>query len=195
MLTIESDNIRNLTVKYYMINNEILFSRAPFVKDEAVQFSYVKPYFELVQPVSSETNITNIPFPEVLKGKNVVMEIKSDDIQLFKTHFSSQLKVMFNEKFGEFRVYNQVTMEPLSKVYVKVFSRGHNASDKATFFRDGFTDIRGKFEYANASGKSLSDVGKFAIFISDDIYGNGSCIKEADPPEKDEAEGLKAKHL
>ena len=48
MLTIESDNIQNLTVKYYMIDNEVLFSRAPFVKDEAIQFSYVKPYHELV---------------------------------------------------------------------------------------------------------------------------------------------------
>ena len=42
-LTIESDNISQLTIKYYLIDAEILFSRSPFVKDQAEQFSYVKP--------------------------------------------------------------------------------------------------------------------------------------------------------
>lgn len=69
-------------------------------------------------------------------------------------------------------------MKALPKVYVKVFCK--NDSGKELFYRDGFTDIRGKFVYANASGKSLSDVKKFSILISDDKLG--SSIKEADPP-------------
>ena len=50
------------------------------------------------------------------------------------------------------------------------------------FFRDGFTDIRGKFEYATASGKSLTDVQKFAIFV--DYKDLGSQIKEVGKPKK-----------
>ncbi len=42
-LTIESVNIKIVTVKYYTIDAEILFSRAPFLKDNATEFSYVKP--------------------------------------------------------------------------------------------------------------------------------------------------------
>lgn len=42
-LTIETVNIRSVLVKYYMIDAEILFSRAPFLKDNAEEFSYVKP--------------------------------------------------------------------------------------------------------------------------------------------------------
>jgi len=42
-LTIESVNIKTVTVKYYMIDAEILFSRAPFLKNNAEEFSYVKP--------------------------------------------------------------------------------------------------------------------------------------------------------
>ena len=85
------------------------------------------------------------------------------------------------EKFGELRVFNRETMQPLSKVYVKVYCK--NKWDKELFFRDGFTDIRGKFEYANASGKSLNDVAKFSILVCDDEYKNGSTIKEVDPQE------------
>lgn len=43
VLTIESVNIKVVTVKYYTIDAEILFSRAPFLKDNATEFSYVKP--------------------------------------------------------------------------------------------------------------------------------------------------------
>ena len=54
------------------------------------------------------------------------------------------------------------------------------------FFRDGFTDIRGKFEYANASGKSLDEVEKFSILVADDEHNNGATIKEALPPSAEE---------
>jgi hypothetical protein len=43
-LTVESVNIKKVSIKYYKINAEILFSRAPFLKDNAESFSYVKPY-------------------------------------------------------------------------------------------------------------------------------------------------------
>lgn len=51
----------------------------------------------------------------------------------------------------------------LGKVYVKVFSL--DKSGKESFYRDGYTDIRGKFEYANCSGDKLKSVTKFSILI------------------------------
>jgi len=42
-ITIETVNIRNVVVKYYMIDAEVLFSRAPFLKNNTEEFSYVKP--------------------------------------------------------------------------------------------------------------------------------------------------------
>ena len=127
--------------------------------------------------------MTQVKLPDVLVGKNVVVEVNSDDIQIFKTFYSSQLKVDIIQKFGELRVFRQSTMEPLSKVYVKVFCK--NQADQGLFFKDGFTDIRGKFIYANASGKSLDDVKLFSILISSDSHGYGSCIKEVAPPGND----------
>ena len=46
-LTIETVNIKNVFVKYYMIDAEILFSRAPFLKNNSEEFSYVKPCVQL----------------------------------------------------------------------------------------------------------------------------------------------------
>lgn len=58
----------------------------------------------------------------------------------------------------------------LGKVYVKVFSK--DSSGKESFYRDGYTDIRGKFEYANCSGDKLKSVTKFAILIQSDEFGS-----------------------
>jgi len=73
-------------------------------------------------------------------------------------------------------------MVALPKVYVKVFCK--NSSGQELFFRDGFTDIRGKFEYASASGKNTKSMRKFAILVSEDIDGLGQVIREVNPPKQ-----------
>ena len=78
-LTIELENIKELTIKYYLIDVEILFSRAPFVKDEAKNFSYVKP-FETVNHKCLANQNQLISLPESLLNKNVVMEISSSNL-------------------------------------------------------------------------------------------------------------------
>jgi len=45
-LVIETVNIKTVFVKYYMIDAEVLFSRAPFLKNNAEEFSYVKPFLQ-----------------------------------------------------------------------------------------------------------------------------------------------------
>jgi len=46
-LHIETVNLASITVKYYIINAELLFSRQPFLKDNTEGFSYVKPFHTL----------------------------------------------------------------------------------------------------------------------------------------------------
>jgi hypothetical protein len=70
----------------------------------------------------------------------------------------------------------------LGKIYVKVFQM--NNSGKESFYRDGYTDIRGKFEYAASSGNGkLNQVKKFSILVQSEEFG--SQIREVNPP-KDE---------
>jgi len=175
---VELSNIKKIVVKYYPIDAEILFSRSPFVKDEAHQFSFVKPQARVDRVVKEDEHIVEIPMPESLKGKNMVIEVNSDDIQRFLTFYSSNLRVLVNADFGELRVLDTNTLKALPKVYVKVYCQSSDGQE--LFFRDGFTDIRGKFEYANASGKKLSSVKKFSVLISDPE--KGQMIKELKPP-------------
>ena len=48
VLKIEAANIQGVvSVKFYIIDAEILFSRTPFLKTNTEEFSYVKPCFKI----------------------------------------------------------------------------------------------------------------------------------------------------
>ena len=49
-------NIKTITVKYYIIDAEILFSRAPFLKENTEEFSYVKPFHILEKEITEGTS-------------------------------------------------------------------------------------------------------------------------------------------
>ena len=91
------------------------------------------------------------------------------------------MKVTVLESYGELKVCDMAG-KPLSKVYVKVYAI-HKHSKHDFFFRDGYTDIRGKIDYAQTSGDKLKNVEKFGILVHSDTLG--SKILEAGPPKSD----------
>lgn len=103
-LRIESVNIPNIAVKYYIIDAEILFSREPFLKGKAEEFSYVKPCQQEEVVMVAEQDLENdevmssyvtkeVPVPQALRSKNLVIEINGGGKQFFKTHYASDLNV------------------------------------------------------------------------------------------------------
>lgn len=60
---------------------------------------------------------------------------------------------------------------------MKVYSK---QDGKDTFFKDGYTDLRGRFDYGQLSGASIAVIEKFAILVSHEKYGN--LVREALPP-------------
>lgn len=66
------------------------------------------------------------------------------------------------------------------------YQKKGEATTSAKFFRDGYTDIRGKIEYALSAGSRLNDVEKFAILVQSDELG--SVIKECSPPKLETSE-------
>jgi len=82
------------------------------------------------------------------------------------------------ENYGQVKVTN-MDDKPLAKVYVKTFIK--KKDDKVMFYKDGYTDLRGRFDYASVNSANELDVIKqFSIFVSSDQLG--SIIKEASPP-------------
>ena len=63
-------------------------------------------------------------------------------------------------------------------MYVKCFAKYKD--DSVAFFRDGYTDLRGRFDYALSSANDITQVKQFAIFIYSEDHG--AIIRECPPP-------------
>ncbi len=79
----------------------------------------------------------------------MVIECNGEGKQIFVSYYASQLKVQIIEAFGELKVQDKATDKALPSVYIKVFSKDRHG--KETFYKDGYTDIRGKFDYVSTS--------------------------------------------
>jgi len=98
---------------------------------------------------------------------------------------------------------DQAADKPVSKAYAKVYARLKNGTVR--FFKDGYTDLRGRFDYASlnssdaappptpapqSSGSGLdyqmlrpnelNEVAKLAILVLSDTHG--AAVREVDPP-------------
>ena len=173
----EYNNIQKVAVKYYVIDPEVMFSRTPFLNQSTEDFAYVKPMETQEVEFNDKLKTHTFEILEKLQKENLVIEVSGKSKQSFLTYFSTTLKISINENFGELKVTDQ-DEKPIPKVYVKTFSKEKDG--KIKFFKDGYTDIRGKFEYAQINSKKLSTVDKFAIFAEKEDYG--STTREARVP-------------
>ena len=169
-------NIESCTIRFYSINLEILFSRSPFLGSNDNNFSYTKPYKEILVnlPLGGKFEM---PLPEDLCKKNIIIEVDCGTYTKSLSYYATELKTNVIEMQGIIKIYNQNNM-PKPGVYVKVFAKFDDG--KIDFYKDGYTDIRGKFDYVSLNTDCLKSIKKFAIFTSD--TKQGSMILEASPP-------------
>lgn len=79
------------------------------------------------------------------------------------------MKVLIQENYGIIKVQDSKTNQPLPKVYVKCFMKDKSGTD--SFYKDGYTDIRGSFDYARLNVDKLAKIDKFSILVCDDERG------------------------
>jgi hypothetical protein len=95
-----------------------------------------------------------------------------------KPCLQGSLGVQWLQNFGQLAVTLGSTGKALPKVYVKVYAK--QADGSVRFHKDGYTDLRGRFDYASLSGSDIPAATRFAILVSSDT--NGAVIGEVDPP-------------
>ena len=141
-------NINKITISFYLIDVEILFSRNPFMNKSSVNFNYIFPNEKKTYNLnkSSKEKIKEIQIPNNLKNKDLYIEVSSNNKKKYETYYSSLLKCSIIESIGEIKILSP-ELKPLPKIYIKCFCEDNNG--KIQFYKDGFTDLRGKFNYVS----------------------------------------------
>jgi hypothetical protein len=178
-VTLNYQNLETVTVNYYLMDVELLFSQNPFLQEYSGQFAYIKPNDAAALKLDAKKKQTDFDLPAKFHNSNVMVEIVGAGVRKSKAYYANDLAVQVVENYGQVHVTDQRTGKPLSTVYVKVYAKT-NAGVR--FFKDGYTDLRGRFEYASLTTDELISVEKFSILILSEDHG--AIVREADPPKR-----------
>lgn len=173
---IRSQHLATLELRFFEMDIELLFSRQPFVQSDVSRFSFIEPgHRELLDKPPTEHRL---PWPAALRGKNVVVEAVGAGQRKAKVHYANDLATTVANQVGQVRVARASDHAALPATYVKVYARKQGGA--IAFYKDGYTDLRGAFDYATLSTSDLDQVERFAILVCSDA--SGAAILEAGPP-------------
>ncbi|WP_395747792.1 autotransporter-associated beta strand repeat-containing protein [Prosthecobacter sp.] len=197
-------NLAEVTVNYYLMDPEFSFSSSPFVSQDAGRFSIIKPNKSAVQPLPKDRSALDVALPAEFAKANVLVEVLGAGQRKTQAYLANTLKVAITENYGRVEARDATTDKPIAKAYVKVYARLQNGTIR--FFKDGYTDLRGRFDYASLNGPEngasqptpyegapangldyqalkpaeLNHVEKLALLILSDTHG--ATVKEVRPP-------------
>ncbi len=184
-VTVHYQNLPELTVRYYRMDVELLFSRNPFGKEFAGQFAFVQPTATRTVKLPPDAQApgpraVTFDLPAEFRNANVLVEVAGagSAVARSQAYYANSLAVQVIESYGQLRVSDAQTGKPLPKAYVKVYAQ--RANGQAVFYKDGYTDLRGRFDYASLSTDEIGQVQRFALLILSEDHG--TAVREADPP-------------
>ncbi len=171
-VVVTARNLASCTLKAYPVDVEIGFSKNPFGADLAVSGGVLgmKPAW------TEEVRFTDgrearVSLPKALRRTNLVLVASGADgraeDRLALT--SGGLDVQVSRETRQLRVRDRKG-KPVAGAYVKVYVR--DASGRETkFHKDGYTDLRGAFDYASISTDSSFKPAEFAILVLQEALG------------------------
>ncbi len=165
-------------VNYYPMDVELLFSRNPFVGDLAGGFSIIRPHLSTPLALAAGREQTSFELPRQLADRNVLVEVVGGGLTRRLAYYPSRLTVQMIPTYGQVRVARQDGGAALAGVYVKVYAR--LGDGQVVFYKDGYTDLRGRFDYASLSTDEITRAERFAILVLSDQLG--AVVRETEPP-------------
>jgi hypothetical protein len=177
---IQYRNLESVRINFYEMDVELLFSRNPFVHEFGSNFAPIQPNKSLSIELAKDETAKAVELPPELRNSNVLVEVAGGGETKTQAYFSNSLAVQVVERYGQVAVSQAETHKPVPKAYVKVYAQ--TATGEVKFYKDGYTDLRGRFDYASLNTNDLDVAGKFSILVLSDEFG--ATVREAAPPKR-----------
>lgn len=179
-IRLDYQNIAAIQVRYYPMDLELLFSQNPFVRGKGERFSLIRPKASQHWELPAEQSRFEFSLPDAFATANLVIELESEGIRKRQTYYAHDLSVQISENYGQVQVSQQQSGAALPKTYIKVYARMKD--NQVRFYKDGYTDLRGRFDYVSLSTDAPEQVTRYAILILHPEHGG--LIREAAPPKQ-----------
>jgi hypothetical protein len=168
--------VESCLISFYPIDLEVIFSLNPELNESSLKFSLSKP-MKTVKVELEKKGKKEVKIEDELTRLNLVVEVEFAGYTKSCVVYSNDLKYLVFEQQGFAKVMDKAG-RPRVGCYFKTFSK--RLGGGTSFYKDGFSDIRGKFDYVSIANSDLKSIEMFMILISDDELG--SVVFTAKPP-------------
>lgn len=179
VVVLEVQNVREVVLNYYPMDLELLFSRTPFLREGAAHYSYIQPV-AVRRVAAAGVGVVRVELPDDFKQRNVMIEALAGGVRRTQVCYANAMRVALMESYGQLTVSEEANGKPVVGAYVKVYAQ--MADGKVSFFKDGYTDLRGRFDYASVNSDEFATAQRFAILVMSDALG--ATVREAAPPKE-----------
>lgn len=162
-ITISYKNVDKVEINFYQTDIELQFSTAPF-RQEHNAFNFVAPTDTLMLDLDKSQRSMVVDLPETLHDKSSVVEVIGGGMTVSRENYDNHLRIEISAKLQQIRVFNKQTNQAVAKAYVKVYGQTPDSPD-GRFIKDGYTDLRGRFDYATVSSDEMKFVKALAILV------------------------------
>ena len=175
-------NLAEVEINFYLMDVELLFSRSPFSQQDGGRLNSIEPNLaEKRKLVSAKSTAdVSIDIPDKLKNKNLVIEVIGGGLVRNLVLYANSLVVNVSPNMGRLQVLTKRGLQPLEGAYVKVYAR--DQAGAAKFYKDGYTDLRGQFDYTSLSTNELDSTQRFSLLILHPEHG--TIVRETEPPKR-----------
>lgn len=168
-ITLNYRNLDQCRINYYPMDIELLFSRNPFLQKETDQFAMILPHSSTDMELNKAEEQIAFDLPQAYHNSNLMVEILGAGLKKSCVYYAHSLDVQVIENYGYVNVAQADTRKPLPGTYVKVFARMRDKDVR--FYKDGYTDLRGRFDYMSLSTDETDRVERFALLILHPEHG------------------------
>jgi len=161
-------------LEFWVMDLEMLFSVQPFAVTMDA-FRYMQPNGVVDGIELTEGNQTIVDIPEALRNCNSIVRLTWGDERkdVVVNDYDNEIDVQVSEAIGEVRVISteeKTAGGPVPGAYCKVYSK--NSDDSVQFYKDGYTDCRGRFDFKNISTSDQKKAVRFALLVTTSNLGS-----------------------
>jgi hypothetical protein len=161
-LQVKHHRLDKTLLQLFSVDLEVMFSKDPFLSGDGASLPAIRANES--REVALQGEQTEVELPEAFRRGNVLVAAQSDKTKVLRVLDSRALDTVRQPLDRTIQVFDSVGRLPLPQTYVKVYVQGPDG--EAIFHKDGYTDLRGKFDYLSHTGSDLGEIRKVAVFVS-----------------------------
>ncbi|MFK8113209.1 MAG: hypothetical protein AB8B91_13455 [Rubripirellula sp.] len=176
IVRIEGDSLRidhrkaqEVVLNFYGVDLELLFSKAPFVREDLQRMAMVRPASSEHLKFDSMTGVGRYELNHHLRRQTLLVEVVAGASRSTALYYGGDITTYVSDSFGQLQATDTSTHRPVSAAYVKVYAKYPDG--QVRFYKDGYTDSRGRFDYTSVSAGDAKGADRYAILVMSDEKG------------------------